>query len=39
MSWKDRIFTLGCFSFAIFAIVAFFRGCAALENDVGRLLQ
>jgi hypothetical protein len=39
MSWKDRLFAAGCFLFAAIAIVAFFRGCVALESDVTRWLQ
>ena len=39
MSWKDRVIAMGCFLFGAFAITAFFRGCAALEQDIERLLR
>jgi hypothetical protein len=39
MSWKDRLLTAGCVAFGAFAVVAFFRGCAALQHDVARLLK
>ena len=38
-SWKDRLIAAGCFLFGAFAVVAFFRGCSALEHDVERLLK
>ena len=39
MTWKDRLMSTGCVLFLAFAVVAFFRGCAALENDIERLLK
>ena len=38
MSFKDRLIAAGCLLFGAFALVAFFRGCAALEHDIQRLL-
>jgi hypothetical protein len=38
-SWKDRLFAAGCFLVGAVAIMAFFRGCVALERDIERLLN
>ena len=39
MSWKDRLMASGCILVAIFAVSAFFRGCAAFEQDIERIMK
>ncbi|MGZ8730888.1 MAG: hypothetical protein ACXW5U_18900 [Thermoanaerobaculia bacterium] len=39
MSWKDRLVASGCILFVIFAVSAFFRGCAAFEQDIERIMK
>ncbi len=38
-SWKDRFFATGCLLFAVIAVIAFFRGCVALQHDITRFLK
>ena len=39
MSLKDRLLAIGCVLFGAFAVIAFFRGCVALQGDVERFLK